>query len=139
MSRAYDRWVRSGELAKSAGVHVETLRYYERRGLLAEPPRRSSGHRDYPEDAVARLRMIKQAQALGLTLDEIAELLVSYPDGAVACGDVESRILAKIEEVDRRIAALAGLRGTLQELVGGCCAGGEHPDRACPALTPCAS
>lgn len=67
--------MRSAELAKAGGVHVETLRYYERRGLLAEPPRHGSGYREYPAEALHRLRMIKQAQTLGFTLDEIAELL----------------------------------------------------------------
>ncbi|SDY81873.1 MerR HTH family regulatory protein [Modestobacter sp. DSM 44400] len=71
--------MRSGELARAGGVHVETLRYYERRGLLPAPPRRGSGYREYPAEALQRLQTIKQAQTLGLTLNRRAE---------VACGDM---------------------------------------------------
>ena len=67
--------MRTGEVARAAGVNTQTLRYYERRGLLAEPARSHGGHRAYPPEAVATLRVIKAAQRLGFTLDEVAELL----------------------------------------------------------------
>src|ERR671910_770958 len=67
--------LRSGQVAAAAGVNIETLRYYERRGLLAEPDRSPGGHRLYPPEAVTALRVIKAAQRLGFTLDEVAELL----------------------------------------------------------------
>lgn len=127
--------MRTGELASAAGVHVETLRYYERRGLLARPPRNSSGYREYPLEAVDRLRLIKQAQALGLRLEEITELLSLSPDGAVACGDLEFRIRAKISEVEEKVAALTELRDSLQRLLIDCCGANDDTDQACPALT----
>jgi len=107
--------MRSGELAQAGGVHVETLRYYERRGLLPEPPRLGSGYGEYPAEALQRLRMIKQAQMRGLTLDEIADLLTLNPHAEVACGDMEARIRAKITELDAKLATLraARLTGTL--------------------------
>jgi len=125
--------MRSGELAEAGGVHVETLRYYERRGLLAEPPRRGSGYREYPVEAVQRLRMIKQAQHLGLNLDEIADLLTVNPHGEVACGRMEVRLRSKITELDEKLAALLELRGSLESLLCACC-DGQQTQQACPAL-----
>ncbi len=124
--------MRSGELAEAGGVHVETLRYYERRGLLAEPPRRGSGYREYPVEAVQRLRMIKQAQSLGLSLDEIADLLTVNPHAEVACGPMEVRLRSKITELDEKLAALSELRGSLESLLCECC-DGRQTEQACPA------
>ena len=125
--------MRSGGLAEAGGVHVETLRYYERRGLLAEPPRRGSGYREYPDEALQRLRMIKQAQTLGLTLDEISDLLTLNPHADVACGDMEDRIRAKIIELDAKLATLSELRGSLERLLCDCC-DGRQTEQTCPAL-----
>ncbi len=125
--------MRSAQLADTAGVNVETLRYYERRGLLPPPPRRSSGYRDYPPEAVQRLRLIKQAQALGLSLEEITELIALNPHADIACGDMETRIRSKITDLDTRLAALGELRGQLEQLLCDCC-DGQHTARACPAL-----
>lgn len=125
--------MRSGELAEAGGGHVETLRYYERRGLLAEPPRRGSGYREYPVEAVQRLRMIKQAQSLGLSLDEIADLLTVNPHAEVACGPMEVRLRSKITELDEKLAALSELRGSLESLLCECC-DGRPTEQACPAL-----
>ncbi|SDX59951.1 DNA-binding transcriptional regulator, MerR family [Modestobacter sp. DSM 44400] len=127
--------VRSGQLAEAGGVHVETLRYYERRGLLESPPRRGSGYREYPAEAVQRLRLIKQAQALGFTLDEIAELLALNPHAAVACGDMEDRVRSKMAELDEKLDALAELRGSLERVLCECC-DGRQAQEACPALSP---
>lgn len=127
--------MRSGEVAEAGGVHVETLRYYERRGLLTTPPRRASGYRDYPADAVHRIRMIKQAQTLGLTLEEIADLLALDPHTTVACGDMETRIRSKLVELDDKLAALNELRGSLENLLCDCC-DGRRTQQACPALSP---
>lgn len=126
--------MRSGELAEAGGVHVETLRYYERRGLLAEPPRRGSGYREYPVEAVQRLRMIKQAQSLGLSLDEIADLLTVNPHAEVACGPMEVRLRSKIAEIDDKLAGLLELRGSLESLLCACC-DGRQSEQACPALS----
>lgn len=125
--------MRSAQLADTAGVNVETLRYYERRGLLPPPPRRSSGYRDYPPEAVQRIRLIKQAQALGLSLEEITELIALNPHADIACGDMETRIRSKITDLDTRLAALGELRGQLEQLLCDCC-DGQHAARACPAL-----
>jgi DNA-binding transcriptional MerR regulator len=103
--------MRIGEVASAAGVSVETLRYYERRGLLPEPARSMGGHRDYAPDAVRFVRAVKEAQSLGLSLAEIEECLRltrRTPDGAVEA--VRSRLRAKLDEIDERIAALRRAR-----------------------------
>jgi DNA-binding transcriptional MerR regulator len=126
--------MRSGELARAGGVNVETLRYYERRGLLAEPPRLASGYREYPPEALSRLRLIKQAHALGLTLAEIAELLTLRPHAEVTCGDMEARIRSKINELDGKLTALTSLRGSLERLLCECC-DSQQAATKCPALS----
>ncbi|WP_433057050.1 MerR family transcriptional regulator [Dactylosporangium sp. CS-033363] len=118
--------LRTGELAERAGVNIQTLRYYERRGLLAEPDRSLGGHRLYPADTVAVLHVIKAAQRLGFTLDEVAELLDAgrrrHPTP-----DLRDRAIAKIAEVDAKIADLMAIRTTLTEVV----------DARCDSLTNC--
>jgi DNA-binding transcriptional MerR regulator len=126
--------MRSGELARAGGVNVETLRYYERRGLLAEPPRLASGYREYPPEALSRLRLVKQAQALGLTLAEIAGLLTLRPHAEVTCGDMEARIRSKINELDSKLTALTSLRGSLERLLCECCDSRQAAAK-CPALS----
>jgi MerR family mercuric resistance operon transcriptional regulator len=126
--------MRSSELARAGGVNIETLRYYERRGLLAEPPRLASGYREYPPEALKRLQLIKQAQALGLTLGEIAELLTLHPHAEVTCADMGTRVRSKIAELDGKLAALTELRGSLESLLCGCC-DSQHGGQACPALS----
>jgi MerR family mercuric resistance operon transcriptional regulator len=111
--------LRSGQLAEAAGVNHQTLRYYERRGLLSEPDRTLGGHRLYPPEALTVLRMIKAAQRLGFTLDEIADLLDvrrrRHESG------LQTRAAAKLADVEARIADLAVIRDTLREaLAVGC-------------------
>ena len=118
--------LRSGELAAQVGVNIQTLRYYERRGLLAKPSRSNGGHRLYPPDTVALLTVIKAAQRLGFTLDEVAELLDTGRRRHPA-PDLRERALGKIAEIDRRIADLTAIRGTLTELV----------EAECDSLTNC--
>jgi MerR family transcriptional regulator, mercuric resistance operon regulatory protein len=121
--------LRSGELAGAAGVNVQTLRYYERRGLL-DPPRRSpGGHRLYPPDTVALLRVIKAAQGLGFTLGEVAELLDAGRRPHVS-GALHQRAVAKLAEIDRKIAHLHAIRGTLAEVVAARC--DSLTDCTCP-------
>jgi len=114
--------LRVGEVATAAGVHVETLRYYERRGLLARPNRSPGGHRLYPVEAVTQLRVIKTAQRLGFTLAEVADLVETgthHHRGRDA--GLQTRAAAKLAEVDQRIADLVVIRDTLQEaLTAGC-------------------
>ena len=106
--------MRSGEVAAAAGVNLQTLRYYERRGLLAEPGRSPGGHRRYPDDAVVQLRAIKAAQRLGFTLTEIAEL--RRRDAGL-----HQRAAAKLAEVEAEIVGLQAMAGTLRAaLAAGC-------------------
>lgn len=94
-------------------MNVETLRYYERRGIIAEPDRSLGGHRLYPEEIVTTLRMIKAAQNLGFTLDEVAELLEAGRHRHGSDGGLQSRTEAKLAEVDQKIADLQVIRASL--------------------------
>jgi DNA-binding transcriptional MerR regulator len=128
--------LRSGQVAAAAGVNVETLRYYERRGLLAEPGRSPGGHRMYPREAVTVLRVIKAAQRLGFTLDEVADLLDvgrhrSAPGRRARDAGLQERAQAKLVEVEERITDLLTIRDNLRAaLDAGCgdlleCAGND--------------
>ena len=117
----------AGEVARRAGVSVETLRYYERRGLLPVPARTPGGHRRYDEEAVRFLRSIKEAQAIGFTLAEIEEYLRVVRRGRVpASGALRVRMAAKIDEIDARIAALRRMRDELSRIVGCACESLDH-------------
>ncbi|MER7274068.1 MerR family transcriptional regulator [Dactylosporangium sp. NPDC000244] len=117
--------LRSGEVAGQAGVNIQTLRYYERRGLLAPPDRSLGGHRLYPPGTVALLQVIKAAQRLGFTLDEVAELLDTGRRHPTP--DLRQRAIDKIAEVDAKIADLTAIRTALTEVV----------DARCDSLTNC--
>ncbi|HSH03997.1 MAG TPA: MerR family transcriptional regulator [Anaerolineae bacterium] len=121
-----------GKLAKAATVNVETLRYYERRGLLPEPPRTESGYRLYPKSAVERLRFIKGAQALGFTLEEIQELLNLRMDEQAHHADVRQRAEEKVVDIEHKIQALMAMKVALQELIEQC--HGDGPMGECPIL-----
>lgn len=127
------RPLRSAELARLAGVHVETLRYYEHRGLLPEPPRSPSGYREYSEEAVDLLRRLKSIQVLGFTLEEIRELLALHPEAAPTCGDLEPRVRRKLAEVEGKLNTLHQLRATLEELLEQCCLQ-KRADDVCSSL-----
>jgi redox-sensitive transcriptional activator SoxR len=118
--------VRVGEVAKRAGVNVETIRYYERRGLLPAPDREPSGHRRYDEETVRFLRAIKDAQAVGFTLAEIAEYLKAAGRSASPSETLRVRMAAKIDEIDGRIASLQRMREELARVVGCACASLDH-------------
>jgi uncharacterized protein len=115
--------LRASQVAAAAGVHVETLRYYERRGLLEAPDRSSGGHRCYPAAAVDRLRLIKAVQQLGFTLEEIADLIRALTSGCGTGpdGELRSRALAKLVELDQKITDLTAMRATLRAAVTGQC------------------
>lgn len=115
--------LRSGQVATAAGVNLQTLRYYERRGLLERPPRSLGGHRLYPPDTVRLLRVIKTAQRLGFTLDEVADLLdaVAVRRGRRPATGLQDRARAKLAEVDAKIADLATIRDTLAQAVAAGC------------------
>mgnify|MGYP001092206371 CR=1 FL=1 len=121
-----------GQLAREAGVNVQTVRYYERRGLLAEPPRRESGYREFPESDVARLGFIRRAQALGFTLAEIGELLSLRVDPQTTSADVHARVEAKLKDVGEKMAELKRIRSALKELATSCKSHG--PVGECPFL-----
>jgi len=122
----------SGQLAARAGVNVETVRYYERNGLLAPPPRSAAGYRRYPGEAVRRLRFIKRAQALGFTLEEVRELLDLQARPNATCADVRGRAEAKIVDVDRRLGELKALRAALVAVTRAC--RGSAPTSRCSIL-----
>jgi MerR family transcriptional regulator, copper efflux regulator len=115
-----------GEVAEQANVHIETLRYYERRGLVAKPPRSASNYRRYPEDAVRRVRFIKRAQELGFSLNDIKELLSLRADPEAGCAEV------KMKDIDAKISALTAMKYALSTLVTEC--SGEGPLSDCPIL-----
>jgi DNA-binding transcriptional MerR regulator len=119
--------VRAGEVAERAGVNAETLRYYERRGLLPEPARTPRGHRSYDEDAVRFVRAIKEAQGLGFSLAEIEEYLRVVARGrSTASAALRVRMAAKIDEIDARLAALRRVRDDLARVVGCACDSLDH-------------
>src|SRR5215472_19163127 len=108
-----------GQVAKQAGVNVQTLRYYERRGLLPHPPRAASGYRQYGPEAVERVRLIKEAQKLGFSLRE-AQLIQQYLDRPEGLDNALEFANQKIAELDEQLAALQSVRGRLAALVAEC-------------------
>src|SRR2546426_9423513 len=121
-----------GELAQQGRVNSETIRYYERRGLLPKPPRTPSGYRTFGTDAVRRLRFIKHAQELGFSLKEIKELLALRVDARTSCADVRKRAEAKLADIDQKLRALRAMKRALVQLTAACV--GRGPVSACPIL-----
>jgi MerR family mercuric resistance operon transcriptional regulator len=121
-----------GTLARQSGVNLETIRFYERRGLLPEPPRSRSGYRLYPTEAGRRLRFIKRAQELGFTLKEVEELLTLRLSPRAKNAQVRKRAVAKIEDIEAKIRTLESMKRTLQELTKACI--GCSPTSDCPIL-----
>ena len=124
--------LKTGELAKKAGVNVETLRFYEREGLLPEPPRRESGYREYPPDTVQRIRFIQRAKELGFTLREIKGLLQLRVDPETACAEVKEQAAEKIADVKQKISDLKRIERALNNLMNTCRGSGPIDD--CPIL-----
>ncbi|MGH7650135.1 MAG: heavy metal-responsive transcriptional regulator, partial [Gemmatimonadaceae bacterium] len=122
--------MRIGEIAVEADVNIQTLRYYERRGLLDPPSRRASGYREYKPNDVQRVRFIRRAQDLGFTLHEIADLLTLRADSAHSCGMVEERSSRTLERIDEKIKDLQRMRTALAKYVGAC--RDQKPLEACP-------
>ena len=121
-----------GKVASRAGVGVETVRFYERQGLLAEPDRRASGYRQYGEDVVARLRFIRRAKELGFTLKEIADLLALKHNPAATRSDVRRKVQSKIADVEARVRDLQRIKEVLLTLADAC--HGPGPAEDCPIL-----
>lgn len=125
--------MRIGEIARKAGVGVETVRYYETRGLVPKPPRPANGgYRDYPAEAVQRISFIRRAQQLGFALKEITELLALEVDPCVGCADIRERAGRKLEDVNDRIADLERISSALKQLIDAC--PGKGPARHCSIL-----
>ena len=122
-----------GQLAKEAGVGVETIRFYEREGLLAKPRRSPSGYRQYPPEAVDRVKFLRRAQRLGFTLREAKELLALRDDPDAGRRDVREKATEKLADIDARIAELQAMRAELGRLVDACDGGG--PATGCPIIT----
>ncbi len=109
-----------GQLAKRAGVGVETVRFYERKGLIEQPRKRTSGYRVYPDDVVQRIQFIRHAKDLGFTLAEIGELLSLRPDPRTNCAAVKERAQGKMADIDGKIASLTKMHRSLTKLVDAC-------------------
>ncbi len=122
-----------GQLARRAGVGVQTVRYYERRHLLPTAARRASGYREFSPAALDRVRFIRRAQELGFTLSEIAELLALRLDPHTTAAEVKARAGQKIDEIDGKIRDLERIRHGLTHLAGRC-RGGRGPTGDCPLL-----
>jgi Hg(II)-responsive transcriptional regulator len=121
-----------GQVATAAAVNIQTIRYYERRGLFPPPRRTAAGYRQYADDAVARLRFIKHAQELGFSLNEIQDLLKLRVRHGAACDAVERKTRQKLEVVHQRIRDLERMKRTLERLAAACAA--RRPTDDCPIL-----
>ncbi|MGE0645291.1 MAG: heavy metal-responsive transcriptional regulator [Nitrospira sp.] len=121
-----------GRLAKTVGVNVQTVRYYERRHLLGPAGRKPSGYRLYGPDEERRLRFIKNAQALGFTLREIQSLLNLRVSSTARCGDVQRKAQAKLEQVTEKMRDLRALARALRSVIRDCRVG--QPTEQCPIL-----
>ena len=120
------------KVAKEAGVGVETIRFYERKGLIERPPRPAGGFRRYDASLPRRIRFIRHAQELGFSLREIRELLDLRVDPHVSCADVKAKAVTKIAEVEAKLASLQRMRETLVAITHSCA--GEGPTSDCPIL-----
>lgn len=121
-----------GQVARLSGVGVETVRFYERKGLVSQPPKKESGYRQYPDDVVKRIKFIKRAKELGFSLREISELLSLRVEPGANCADVRKKAVDKISDVEARIAELQVINKALKELATAC--KGRGPTSQCPIL-----
>lgn len=123
----------SGQLAKKSGVGVETLRFYEREGLLEKPARSGSNYRQYTAEAVERVRFIRRAQLLGFQLKDIKELLTLRDDPEAGSAEVREKAVAKLADIDQRIKDLEAMKAELGRLVAAC--DGTATAAHCPIIT----
>jgi len=126
------KFMKIGEVAKQSEVGIETIRYYEREGLLAEPQRRPSGYRQYDESVVARLLFIRRTKELGFTLAEIKEFLVLWFDANTRCEHIRQRASQKITDIEEKIRSLQKMKRSLKKVIIEC----ESKDSVddCPLL-----
>jgi MerR family Zn(II)-responsive transcriptional regulator of zntA len=126
--------MRIGELSKNTGFQVETLRYYEKQGLLSPVSRSESGYREYNKDSLKQLQFIRQAKSVGFSLKEITELLTLRVErDQHSCGDVKSIAEQKIIQIDSKINELEKMRKALHKITDACC-GGPEPATSCTIL-----
>lgn len=121
-----------GQVARKAGFGIETVRFYERNGLIDEPPRKTSGYRQYPESVISRLQFIKRAKELGFSLREIKELLSLRVDPTTTCSDIRERAAAKITDIEGKIQSLEKIKEVLMGLTTSC--SGLGPVSECPIV-----
>lgn len=121
-----------GQVASQSGVGVETIRFYERQGLLDPPSRRASGYRQYDEEVVTRIRFIRRAKELGFSLSEIDVLLKLRVDSDDACAETKLLVVERIEQIDEKIRDLQRVRGALSDMVATC--GENESSSECPIL-----
>ena len=121
-----------GQISRQAGVEIETIRFYERRGLIRRGRRSEGNIRLYDSAAVRRLRFVSEAKDIGFSLNEIGELLSMRQDAAADCAQVRGRAMRKLQEVDHKIRGLRRIRKTLSKLAGSC--PGTGPIARCPIL-----
>lgn len=123
------RYLRRSDLARRTGCNLETIRYYEKIGLMPEPPRTPANYRAYDESHVARLRFVMRARDLGFTIEDLRELLALVDGKAGSCAQVRNLALRHLESVRARIADLARVEAVLNETVSRC-SGEDVPDCA---------
>lgn len=121
-----------GRVAKLADVGVETIRFYERKGLIEKPPRRTSGYRQYPSETLSRIRFIRRAKELGFSLSEIDDLLSLRVEPGTTCGDIRNRAESKIANIEEKIRTLQKIKKALAKLTVAC--DGRAPVSECPIL-----
>lgn len=109
-----------GQVAKQTGITVETVRFYEKQGLIDAPRRSQSGYRQYPQDTIKRVRFIQNAKEVGFTLKDIAELLALRQEPGTSCADIQQRATLKIDEVDQKIRDLNRIRNALARMITKC-------------------
>ena len=126
------RTLTSGQLAREAEVGVETIRFYEREGLIVEPPRRVSGYRQFPCETVDHVRFIRRGKALGFSLKEIRDLLTLRVARGTTCQQVKDRAEAKITDIEEKISDLQRMKRALKKLAASC--SGKGPIDECPII-----
>lgn len=124
--------LRAGEVARRAGVNLQTIHFYERQGLLPPPPRTASNYRMYSQDAVRRVQFIKRAQELGFSLRDIDLLLSLRARPRTRCADVRQQAAVKLRDIDEKIKSLQRMRKALTKLIAEC--SGQGPVTECPIL-----
>ena len=123
-----------GQVARQTGVSVETIRYYEKEGLIDEPERNPSGYRQYPVETVKRVLFIQRAKAIGFTLKEIYDLLSLQEKPEACCGDVLSKAETKMAEIEAKINELQRMKNALQKLTSDCVSVSSNDLDNCPIL-----